>query len=170
MGNSYGRSNYATAGMIVILCATTLTVRADPIYRSTGPDGEVTYSSEPVPGAREQTVIEIDRQTPEERRASLLMHREQAKISAAVSERLQARENQWRQIDGEIILARETLASAETALQSGRTPRPGERRGDVGGGSRLSESYFMRLRDLEKQVKQAKTRLDRAYAQRNALR
>ncbi len=168
-----GSNRHLSAVMVAILgaaCTAAVTAHAETIYRSIGSDGEVTYSARPLPGAREQTAIDSETLSPEERRASLLLRRAQSKIAADVAAQLKSRENQWRQVDREIVDAQKALATAETALQNGRTPRPGERRGDVGGGSRLSEAYFRRLRDLETQVKKAKVPLDVAYSQRDALR
>lgn len=69
-----------------------------------------------------------------------------------------------------VASAQKELAQSQKALQEGRTPLPGERKGKVGGGSRLDEAYFQRLRGLERSVEQARLRLDRAYAARNALK
>lgn len=140
---------------------------AEVIYRSVAPDGEVTYSYQPQPGARETTTIEIRTLSPEQGRAARqhLRSDEQAASARAV-----ALERQWRRVDREILAARNALTQAEKALQDGRTPLPGERRGNAGGGSRLAETYFQRLGGLEAAVAQAKRRLDRAYAARNALK
>ncbi len=152
------------------LCAMTASVQAETIYRSIGRDGEVTYSSQPVPDARESAAINIESLSPEQRRAGLLLRRQDKSLSAEVNAQLQSRESEWRRVDREIVFAQKALADAESALQKGRTPLPGERRGNVGGGSRLTGAYFQRLRQLETRVEQAKERLDRAYGARNALK
>lgn len=145
-------------------------VRAETIYRSISPDGEVTYSSQPVPGARESAAVNIESLSPEQRRAGLLVRRQDKALSAQVNAQLQSREAQWRRVDQEIVSAQKALAAAESALQTGRTPLPEERRGNVGGGSRLTEAYFQRPRQLETRVERAKASLDRAYGARNALK
>ena len=76
----------------------------------------------------------------------------------------------WRRVDREIVSADKALARSEKALQEGRAPLPGERTGKVGGGSRLNEAYFHRLRALQTAVERAKQRLELAYAARNALK
>lgn len=144
--------------------------RADTIYKSIGPDGEVTYASQPAPGARESTTIDIPSMSPEERRAAMLMRRQEKSHSDEVNAQLQTLEREWRRIDREIVSAQSELARAESALQKGRTPLPGERRGKAGGGSRLSEAYFERLRRSEARVEAAKQRLDNAYTARKTLR
>jgi len=152
------------------MCLSVTSVHAETIYRSVGADGKVTYSSLPVPGARESKAIDIESLTPEQRRASLQLRLQEKSLSAQVNAQLQSREKKWKRVDHEIISAQKALADAESALQNGRTPLPGERRGNVGGGSRLTEAYFQRLKNLEAQVKQAKQRLDKAYEARNALK
>jgi hypothetical protein len=144
--------------------------RADVIYKSIGPDGDTSYASRPAPGARESTAIDIPSMSPEQRRASQLLRRQDKALSDEVNARLRSLESEWRRVDLEITSAQKGLASAENALRSGRTPLPGERLGKAGGGSRLSEAYFLRLRAAETRVEEAKQRLDKAYAARNNLR
>ena len=146
------------------------TAHAETIYRSVGANGEVTYSSQPVPGAREYKAIEIESLTPEERRAGLLLHEQDKALSDKLGAQLKARKDAWDQADREITAAESALADAESALQEGREPLPGERISNAGGGTRLTEAYFQRLQDLEAQVKLAKERLDKAYEARNALK
>lgn len=152
------------------LCAFTVSAHAETIYRSISMDGEVTYSSQPVPGAREYKAIEMESLSPEQRRAGLLLLQQEKSLSAKVDAQLQLREKEWRLADREIIAAQNGLANAESALQNGRAPLPGERSANVGGGSRLTEAYFQRIRSMEARVEQAKQRLDQAYAARNALK
>ena len=80
---------------------------------------------------------------------------------------------------GEVVAAQAALQRADEARQSGVEPLPGERvegggRGRVGrageGRSRLSDEYWERQRRLEKELEQARARLDDALARWNALR
>lgn len=164
------RAASAVSVTLCLLWAMSAAAQTETIYRSVSPNGELTYSSQPVPGARESKPIDIETMSPEQRRASLLLRRQDKKLSAAVNAQLQAREREWHRVDREIVFAQKALADAETALQKGRTPLAGERRGDAGGGSRLTAVYFQRLQQLETQVAQAKERLDQAYRARNALK
>ena len=173
MPTNYRNTIRAVTIVITILgagCAVSASVRAETIYRSTSPNGEVTYSSQPVPGARTSKAIDIESLSPEQRRAGLLLRRQDKALSAQVNAQLRSREAQWRRVDREIVSAQKVLVAAERALRKGRTPLPGEWRGNVGGGSRLTEAYFQRLRQLDTRVEQAKARLDRAYSARNALK
>ena len=173
MPTNYGNTIRAVTTVITVLgagCAMSASVQAETIYRSISPNGEVTYSSQPVPGARESTAVDIESLSPEQRRAGLLLRRQDKALSAEVNAQLQSREAEWRRVDREIVSAQRVLAQAERALQKGRTPLPGERRGNVSGGSRLTEAYFQRLRQLATRVEGAKASLDSAYAARNALK
>jgi len=70
----------------------------------------------------------------------------------------------------EVRAAERNLAAANASLEAGREPLPGERTGLARGGSRLNESYWNRQRQLESVVADAQARLDRAVAERNAVR
>ncbi|HTP60914.1 MAG TPA: hypothetical protein VMJ14_02420 [Burkholderiales bacterium] len=85
-------------------------------------------------------------------------------------EDVDAKEKAWQRVEQEIVDAYQALGRAEQARTAGETPRPGERLGKVGGGSRLTEAYFARLESLDANVQKAKARLDRAYEERNQLR
>ena len=58
--------------------------------------------------------------------------------------------------------ARLALKNAEAARDAGKEPLPGERLGNVGGGSRLSEGYFARQKGLEDAVAAARRRVEEA--------
>lgn len=74
----------------------------------------------------------------------------------------------------EMVAAQAALQRAEEAKQSGVEPLPGERLGTVSPSgerrSRLSDEYWQRQQLLEKDVEEARTRLDEALARWNALR
>lgn len=69
-----------------------------------------------------------------------------------------------------VVEAERAYATARERLERESEPRPGERLGLAGGGSRLSPAYFQRLAALEADVARARARLDQALASRNALR
>jgi len=54
--------------------------------------------------------------------------------------------------------------------EAGVEPLPGERSGNVRGGSRLAPSYFERQQALDGEVSAAQRRLEDAYARRNEVR
>jgi hypothetical protein len=87
-----------------------------------------------------------------------------------LNDAFEKREQAWRNADIEIRDATEKLQIEESTLDSGREPRADEWVGNLGGGTRLSQGYFDRLKSLEDRVDQARQRLDRAYDARNALK
>lgn len=69
--------------------------------------------------------------------------------------------------DAQVKAALANLEQARKKLETGREPLPGERVGLRDGKSRLTDAYFKRIGRLEKAVKQAESRLDRAYRARS---
>jgi hypothetical protein len=55
-------------------------------------------------------------------------------------------------------------------LKNGSIPTAFDRIGNKGGGTRLRESYFLRVARLQESVDKAKHALDKAYRERNDLR
>lgn len=81
------------------------------------------------------------------------------------------RERAW----AEVIAARKALDEAKHKREEGIEPLPGERLGTVGpsgkkGFTRLGDAYFERQEALEKEVRAAEERLERAYRRWNELR
>ncbi|HEY4999744.1 MAG TPA: DUF4124 domain-containing protein [Usitatibacter sp.] len=145
-------------------------VASEMIYKSVAGDGSVTYSQVPAAGARQATSIDVETLTPAQRRAALLLRSREEKADQALADSLARLDGPWRRADKEIHDANEALTHAEAALQAGRMPRTGERLGNVGGGTRLTEAYFRRLAELDDRVRMAKEQLDRAYEARNKLK
>jgi len=136
---------------------------AQPVFKSTMPDGRVVYGEKPAPGASSVETLEpppaksgIRGLTPEEKARAAQLERERA-AAAAVA----------RRSERELEDARRALQQAEAARDTGQEPLPGERVGIVGGGSRLTDAYHARQKNLEDAVVAARRRLDEA---RQALR
>lgn len=68
--------------------------------------------------------------------------------------------------DRAVAAAQADLARARHERAAGVEPLPGERRGKVGGGSRLTQEYFDRQARLEQFVRQAETDLRAAFQRR----
>jgi hypothetical protein len=125
---------------------------AQTIYKSTMPDGKVTYGEKPAPGAQKVETLE-----PPPAKTGL----------TAVTPEEQARAREVKKAPGnstartrELEDARLKLQKAEAARDAGKEPLPGERVGRAGGGSRLSEEYFARQKGLEEAVDAARKRVD----------
>lgn len=72
--------------------------------------------------------------------------------------------------DQAVHQAQQQLATAERELEVGRTPLPGERRGNVNGHSRLTQAYFARIAALEQKVEEARQQLNEANVASRTLR
>jgi len=142
----------------------------ETIYKSFESNGEVSYSWRPDPGALRAEAIEVNALTPEQRRAVERLRREEVRAGRAADSYARGLQDQWVRVDVELRQALAELQKAEAALSAGRTPLPGERRANAGGGSRLTQAYFDRLHDLELGVERSKQRLDNAYDARNELK
>jgi hypothetical protein len=140
------------------------------IYKSIGPNGDISYSWRPDPDALRIETIKVDALSPEQRRAMKRFQRNDAKAEQRADVYAADMEDQWTRVDNEITNAQADLRQAEAALEAGRTPLPGERRGNRDGGTRLAQTYFDRLHGLELEVERARQRLDKAYSARDALK
>ena len=83
---------------------------------------------------------------------------------------IQQQHSKLLEADRQINVAIKNLQQAESDLQSGSVPTGADRIGKVGGGTRLRESYFLRVEKLQGAVDQAKLALEHAYRKRNNLR
>jgi hypothetical protein len=138
---------------------TSLTVLASvatgqALYKSTMPDGKVTYGEKPVPGAKKVETIEpppaktgVTPITPGEKRI------ERAPREAAPPQ-------------AELAQARQNLQKAQAAAEAGKEPLPGERIGSVGGNSRLTDAYFERQKSLELALDSARKRVQQLESAR----
>jgi hypothetical protein len=154
------------------LWLTLLAVAATPAlaqmaYKSIMPDGRVIYGDKPEPGARkvEQISVAAPRTSPgapagessgEEGSArDEARRKQQDEASRARSAEREQRQQRVRE-------AEQALKLAEDAKRAGEEPLPGERLGTAGGGSRLSDEYFQRQKQLEQRVEEARRELDEA--------
>jgi hypothetical protein len=139
------------------------------IYKWTGTDGVTSYSQTPPPEGRARDVhtITVETLPPEQQQAArrMLGHMEtQANAQAAVIR------NRFAQADENVSRALRSLQDAEEILSAGSQPSGSDFIGNFGGGTRLRESYFQRVAQLEANVRDARAALDAAYTARNAAR
>lgn len=150
---------------------------ADTIYKYLDAQGRTAYSDQPPVGRPVIERFEVPTPTAEELAATQRLRREAAAEAAAVEERMRRLSARREAAYNEEIAAEQELKAAEEALEKGREPLPGERRGIVcrkSGGcaqlpTRLDDAYFERIKQLEEAVEQARERLGRAHRIHRAL-
>ena len=123
-------------------------VAAQVVYKSTLPDGRVVYGDKPDPAA-----VKVEQSTPDTslrgiggatpREADALQDMEKARVGRESA-------------DARVQAAYRTLQEAEAARAAGKEPLPDEHIGIAGGGSRLTESYEARQRQLDEAVEKAR--------------
>jgi hypothetical protein len=139
----------------VVLCVgliAAMPASAQPVFKSTMPDGSVVYGEKPAAGATRVETLDLPTSksgiggiTAEEKARAEQYARERAAAAAtAVASQ--------RKLDE----ARDQLRQAEAARDAGKEPLPTERMGLAGGGSRLTEAYHARQKRLEDAVQNAR--------------
>jgi len=156
--------------LIALLTLVAVPAAAQTAYKSTMPDGRVIYGDAPIPGARKVEQISVaaprlgeggagaapvgEKDRGSTREGDQGRARQDDAMRARMAEREQARQR--------VREAEEALHVAEEAKRNGEEPLPGERLGLTGGGSRLSEEYFQRQKQLEENVVNARSTLEQA--------
>lgn len=142
---------------------------AQTIYKYVSPNGRVTYSQTPVPGAR---LVEELAPAPQVSPATLEANR--AKRAARDRALLEAADRRLKSLDEaatELNVWSGRLRDAQAQLEAGREPLPGERTGVVyQGKSRLNEAYWARQTANEAAVAEAEAHVEHARATIQALR
>ena len=128
---------------------------AQAMYKSTMPDGKVIYGEKPAPGAQR---VETIASPPPKTGITVVTPAEKTQVDERIRQRSAAENAKQRELDD----ARRQLQQAETALEAGKEPLPGERLGTAGGGSRLTDAYWERQTKLEQAVESARARLEKA--------
>lgn len=163
-------NNYLNLSLCVVSFAiSAATAHAEGLYKWRDKNGIVTYSQTAPQGVDASAVetVHVTTLTPAQQRAALSLLRKDERTGNEYAKKL---EQSWNRVDAKISAAIRDLHKAEAALKTGRAPQPGERLGNAGGGSRLTQGYFDRLHALEKNIDHARHTLDNAYQERNALR
>ena len=147
----------ATRALTLTALLASAAALAQPVYKSTMPDGSVVYSEKPAPGAARVETIQpaptsgLGGLTGEEKARAAQSERDRAAAAASTA-----------QAERELDAARKELRQAEAAREAGKDPLPNERMGIVGGGSRLTEAYHARQKALEDAVDAARKRVSDA--------
>jgi hypothetical protein len=162
------RKPVLTCLLAAALAGTAAVAHAQRVFKYVMPNGQVVYSDKPVPGGR--LVDEIAPPPPADPAAAQQRQDNVQDRRDALRERLADRESQFQRASADLNEARTRLAAAERQLTDGKEPLPGERTGNVGGGSRLNEAYWQRQAANEAAVAQARADVRQAEATLNQLR
>jgi hypothetical protein len=158
-------------------------VKPDPIgepattlYRQVLPDGRVVYSDKPVKGAKLDDTLTVDPESNGKswksesgKRPTLPSRAERTAVQRVPSIPLLNKRKTFDQAEADVIKAEMLLEDAKKQQQAGVEPLPGERTGNVGGGSRLNERYEARQKVLASEVAEAEAMLQRSRNERNSL-
>jgi hypothetical protein len=141
---------------------------ADKVYKYRLDDGSILYSDEASgPGTLEE-IITAPPPAPAQTQAAIDAARQRAQ--AADARQAARRSMTLDDAERDLHAAQSALAQAQAALQSGLTPLPGERLGNVDGHTRLAPAYWQRVALLRAEVDRARARVDQANAEVRQLR
>ena len=162
------KSRFWLAGVLALAA---FAAQAQTIYKFVGKDGVVEYSStKPPEGTNILSEMEAQTLSREQQQVFERQRLANAARGAKMDAEVAARIKHLNDTDAAIRAAHQRLQRAEQALQTGREPLPGERRGTVRPGySRLTEEYVQRIARLEQDVADARRKLDEAYLARQQL-
>lgn len=156
--------------LLAMLAVAAAPAAAQMAYKSTMPDGRVIYGDKPEPGARkvEQISVAAPRTGTSGAaggpRGEEGSPSEQSRLTQQ-DEALRARAADREQRQQRVREAEQAVKAAEDAKRAGEEPLPGERLGTAGGGSRLTDEYFERQKQLEQKVEDARRELNEARNQ-----
>lgn len=153
---------------IAALLATAGLAHAQQAFKYVMPDGRIVYSDKPVPGGR--LVDEIAPPPPASAAPPPPRQEQLREQRDALRERLSDRDREFQRAQGNLQEARARLEAAERNQMIGKEPLPGERTGNVGGGSRLNELYWQRQAANEAEVQKARAQVQQAEAELGQLR
>ena len=155
--------------LLIALALAATPVQAQTVFRSVMPDGSIIFGDKAEPGARESKGITLPppniavpppapARAPAPAPAPAAATTPAAPKPPAVSPEVQ------------VTTAEDELREARAALESGRDEKAGERIHLKGGGTRLSDDYYGRIKSLEAAVAAAQKKLEGAYVKREAAR
>ena len=126
---------------------------ADAVFKSTMPDGRILYGNEPVKGAKK-----VEKITPNTQDSGIRITTPNQK--QGLDQRQSQREQESTQRQNELDQLKSALKQAEEAREAGKEPHEGDFIGNARGGMRLNEEYLERQKTLEKNVQEARKRLE----------
>ncbi|MDB5728875.1 MAG: hypothetical protein JWR25_1169 [Noviherbaspirillum sp.] len=147
------------------------------IYRQVTPDGRIVYSDKVLKGGKLDQTITVDPPikgnlwTAEAGPRPVTVPRtESTPIGTGAPLPMLSKRKTYDDADSDVIRAEMLLEDARKRQEAGVEPLPGERTGNVSGGSRLNEAYRARQRALAQQIVEAEIALRKAVSERDRLR
>ncbi len=138
---------------VALLAALSLHAAAEAV-RSVDKDGNITFSDTPVAGSVESEEIRLDAPSPTQERVNESRREAQATIDRANrSQQQRDAASQPKKI--EASSAKLNLENARIKLEKAKIVGAGDRKGRVGGGSRLTPEYLERVERAEQAVRDA---------------
>lgn len=151
--------HYLTIPLIV---AGTFQVQAQPAYRSVDEQGNVTFSDAPLPGAADETQININAPTPSPVEVEQSRKQADELLDAAGLTGTSGGSESGAAPDraAQRSAAQRALQEAEQNLEATREVGPGDRIGTASGASRLTPQYLERVQQAEQKVERARQQLE----------
>lgn len=145
----------------LLLCAA---ASAQTVYKSVDEHGNVTYSKEPPRDAQAVEPLKIPPGPSETERSSA--ERRASEMQQAADRVEQQRSAGEDARKAQIDAAEKRVELARQRLEKAKEVGPGDRTGNVGGGSRLNETYWERVRKAEEDLAEAQSALEKARSGR----
>lgn len=140
------------SGCLILVALFAQSVAAQTVYKSTMPDGSVVFGDHPAPDA-----VNVETSNPNTSDTGMQV------LQPGAEDELRKMEAARKQGDAKVDGRRQTeeaLRKAEEAAANGKEPLPGERIGIANGRSRLTESYHVRQKTLQRNVDAAREALN----------
>ncbi len=141
-----------SSGCLILIALLAQPVAAQTVYKSTMPDGSVVFGDQPAPDA-----VKVETSNPNTSDTGVQVLQPGAEDELRKMEA--ARKQGDTKVDGR-RQAEAALRNAEEAAANGKEPLPGERIGIANGKSRLTESYHVRQKTLQRNVDAARNALN----------
>lgn len=160
-------SRLAFAAWLALAAAGAL---AQTTYKSTMPDGKIVYGEKPAPGAVKSEPMQVNTKPMSTGKGNSTNRDEDSGVAPQQLKDSRTRAEQARAADADAQQWQQTLTKAQQAAREGVEPLPGERIGTAGGGSRLTDAYQERQRQLQADIVRAQGNYDNALQRLNKLR
>jgi hypothetical protein len=158
----------STSALVAVFCIAPPANADTTIYKWVDKNGVVSYSQEPPPGkdAQNVTSFTVESLPPAQQKAA---NRMLLDLQKSEDTEFAERQKRLKQADHKVDLALRRLQEAERHLSDGSEATGNDRIGIGNGHTRLRESYFNRVQNLQNQVDAAQQSLNDAYAERDKI-